>query len=348
MRSAALRRCAAIDALAGLDQPGDALRVDRGVSIAPATGRAAHGEDVGLERPSRGSRLIQRAGQRDEPARLPRPRRSSLPSSVDAVPRDLSHVSKGCPGTRGSRGRLDDGSRIGCPPLPSRDRPRRPRPGWPRRLFPARRRSRLASAPPVWRRARQPELAERIPSQHPRGISTARDAPFVELAERDTDHNRWRNDVAHRRQTVHGALPSDPRDGSLTSMIAAPPARAARASSSHRTLTSSMATTRVIAWVQAVREIRHFSPLAGPPRPDSAVSRSRGGQSEQGTSSDQIGREGITEKRDRHDVTLDQTGVGQGIELPLRPRRKVGRDEKHQGEPNGERPGTIQGRILGC
>src|SRR5262249_14206858 len=50
-----------------------------------------------------------------------------------------------------------------------------------------------------------------------------------------------------RRQMMRDAIPSDPRDGSLTSMIAAPPARAARASASDRTLTSNLATGRFAA-----------------------------------------------------------------------------------------------------
>src|SRR5208337_166324 len=44
------------------------------------------------------------------------------------------------------------------------------------------------------------------------------------------------------RQTDHGACPSDPWSGSLTSMIDAPPASAVRASSADRTLTSNCAT----------------------------------------------------------------------------------------------------------
>src|SRR6516162_6670322 len=41
------------------------------------------------------------------------------------------------------------------------------------------------------------------------------------------------------RMTPASARPSEPRDGSLTSMTAAPPSRAARASCAERTLTSS-------------------------------------------------------------------------------------------------------------
>ncbi len=133
-----------------------------------------------------------------------------------------------------------------------------------------------------------------------------------------------------------GAIPSDPRDGSLTSMIAAPPTRAARASASDRTLTSNLATTRPaaegssdLAQLGRIRLARRSRRTTlATPAPPPARTRVPGRRAR----TCRAGRPPtvFAVERDGLDVAVDQARPGHGIELPFRPGREVGRDEEQR------------------
>src|SRR5262249_28046005 len=137
-----------------------------------------------------------------------------------------------------------------------------------------------------------------------------------------------------RRQMMREAIPSDPRDGSLTSMIAAPPARAARASASDRTLTSNLATRRFaavrsgdLAEFGGLRLLDDF-PAPGSREPRRSPLEYRP-QAEEQARTEQFGHQRISMEWDRLVVAVDQSRPGHGIKLSLRPGSQVGRHEEY-------------------
>ena len=90
--------------------------------------------------------------------------------------------------------------------------------------------------------AERPSLRYAMPAHALAGIDPGTTiGPFIQLAKGDADGNRDGNGVRTSLQTDTSARPSEPKRGSLTSIIDAPPATAARASSAERTLTSNVA-----------------------------------------------------------------------------------------------------------
>src|SRR5208337_2247121 len=111
------------------------------------------------------------------------------------------------------------------------------------------------------------------------------------------------------RQTDHGACPSDPWSGSLTSMIDAPPASAVRASSADRTLTSNCAT------LIGLRQPEAFDRLERrPTRRQQAISSLEDRfQSKQDGGARQVGQDRLVDERNPGDVAGEQSGEVAGI-----------------------------------
>src|SRR5689334_2205266 len=96
-------------------EPGHSIRIDRRIPIPATTGRPPHGEDVRLERPQPANlRLIQRAGQCDEPTGFLRPTDPPSPRGVDHGPsRLVPGVEEDTPACGHLGGFIDDRPRLG-------------------------------------------------------------------------------------------------------------------------------------------------------------------------------------------------------------------------------------------
>ncbi len=235
------------------------------------------------ERRRRQARVGAAAGSPPHPASRPGPRTGPTPSRgrSSASPSNRIRSVATCPRCR--RGYPDNRS--------SHSPPRSPKPGPAQGLPPSRGRRRRpnsgrtasrmtapgpaphvagASLAPGRACPARPNLRNEIPSQQPGGRSTG-SGPSQSFSSPSATLTATDDGTASRtcRQTERAAIPSDPREGSLTSMIAAPPARAARASDSERTLISSLATSGIVAGgSRQFAEIRRLRLVADPARPD--------------------------------------------------------------------------------
>src|SRR5271166_5333342 len=131
------------------------------------------------------------------------------------------------------------------------------------------------------------------------------------------------------RQTDHGACPSDPWSGSLTSMIDAPPASAVRASSADRTLTSNCATGSV----SGSRRVFDWLERRPASRQQAIGSLEDRIQSKQDGGARQIGQDRRADGKNTGDVAGEQSGeVARIVHLGDQPGSKVaGQEEESRG-----------------